>query len=301
MVTPALRAVAVRPAYPLIEARFIYEAVGEQERMIADDVEAFVVADFIPPVNVRFVAVAVPPSAGRELESGEEWVYLRHESELPGEVDSPARRGIRPPSTPEHKSINGGPVMARFRSDGVELDLDKPEYIFVYLTLSYVLDGVALADHDFRNILGMTREDAEAFLDGLEEAERIARVQGNHWNPNVTHTEYGYSAKRRNEGGSGLDEHPFLTEDIVAVVMRLLISGEIERPVACRFLAPWVEGDLPSSPRAESGAQTVHGLDIVRNDAGHEVHPMIASNDYPFVVDTAEMIRRCVQWLGSTQ
>lgn len=83
MVTPALRGVAVRPAYPLIEARFIYEAVGEQERMIADDVEAYVVADFIPPVNVRFVAVAVPPSAARELESGEEWVFLRKEGDPP--------------------------------------------------------------------------------------------------------------------------------------------------------------------------------------------------------------------------
>lgn len=98
-----------------------------------------------------------------------------------------------------------------------------------------------------------------------------------------------------------MEEHPFLTEDIVAVVMRLLISGEIERPVACRFLAPWVEGVLPSSPHAESGAQTVHGLDIVLNDAGNEVHPMIASNDYPFIVDNAEMIRRCVDWLGSTK
>lgn len=76
-------------------------------------------------------------------------------------------------------------MIARFRRDGVELDLDKSEYIFVYLTLSYVLDGVAIADHDFANILGMTREEAEAFRDGLVEAERIARVQGNHWSPVV--------------------------------------------------------------------------------------------------------------------
>ena len=82
VVTPALRAVAVRPAYPLVEARFIYEAVGEQERMIVDDVEAYVVADFMPPVNVRFTAVAAPSNAPRELDSGEEWVFRRHESEL---------------------------------------------------------------------------------------------------------------------------------------------------------------------------------------------------------------------------
>ncbi|TDO48646.1 hypothetical protein EV643_107276 [Kribbella sp. VKM Ac-2527] len=74
-------------------------------------------------------------------------------------------------------------MIARFRRDGVELDLDMREYIFVYLTFSYVLDGVALADHDFANILGMTREDAEALRDNLMEAERLARVQGTHWSP----------------------------------------------------------------------------------------------------------------------
>lgn len=89
MVTPALRAVAVRLAYSLIEARFIYEAVGERERMIADDVEGYVVADFIPPVNVRFVAVAVPPSAARELESGEEWWRATKKS---GSLDSSSPR-----------------------------------------------------------------------------------------------------------------------------------------------------------------------------------------------------------------
>ena len=76
-------------------------------------------------------------------------------------------------------------MIARFRRDGVEFDLDKSEYVFVYLTLSYVLDGVALADHDFANILGMTRKEAEALRDGLVEAEGIARVHGNHWSPLV--------------------------------------------------------------------------------------------------------------------
>ncbi|MBT2499562.1 hypothetical protein J7E25_10675 [Agromyces sp. ISL-38] len=98
-------------------------------------------------------------------------------------------RQLRLNSRKEHETIGGGPVIARFRRDGVELDLDKSEYIFVYLTLSYVMDGVALADHDFRNILGMTREDAEAFRNGLVGAERVARRQGEHWNPNVPRTE----------------------------------------------------------------------------------------------------------------
>ena len=52
----------------------------------------------------------------------------------------------------------------------LRVELDPNEYGFVYLTL-YVIDGLALADHDFRNILRMTRADATAFLDALAEAE----------------------------------------------------------------------------------------------------------------------------------
>ncbi|WP_370246879.1 hypothetical protein [Nocardioides sp.] len=81
LVTPELRAVAVRPSYPLIEARLLYEAVGDEERQLAVEVESYVVADFLPPVDVRFTAVDIPPSAQRELEAGEEWVYRRREGE----------------------------------------------------------------------------------------------------------------------------------------------------------------------------------------------------------------------------
>jgi hypothetical protein len=81
MVTPSLRAVAVRPAYPIIEARFIYEAVGEEERAIAAEVEAYVVADFLPPVDVRFTAVAGPVGSARELAPDEEWIYRRREED----------------------------------------------------------------------------------------------------------------------------------------------------------------------------------------------------------------------------
>ncbi|HEY3556064.1 MAG TPA: hypothetical protein VGL05_01300 [Kribbella sp.] len=81
LVTPTLRAVAVSPTYPLIEARFIYEALSGDERLIAAEAEAYVVADFSPPVDVRFEAVALPPDQPRELLSGEEWVYRRREDE----------------------------------------------------------------------------------------------------------------------------------------------------------------------------------------------------------------------------
>lgn len=81
MVTPTLRGVAVRPSYPLIEARFIYESVGEDEWEIASEVESYVVADFLPPVDVRFEAVAVGPAHRRVLAEGEWWVYLRREGD----------------------------------------------------------------------------------------------------------------------------------------------------------------------------------------------------------------------------
>ena len=81
MVTPTLRAIAVKPSYPLIEARFIYEVVGYEEQEIADEVGAYVIADFLPPVDLRSTAVALPGERERYLESGERWVYRRREDE----------------------------------------------------------------------------------------------------------------------------------------------------------------------------------------------------------------------------
>lgn len=81
LVTPGLRAVSVRPTYPLIEARLMYESVGDEERQLADEVESYVVADFLPPVDVRFTAVEVPTAVQRELVAGEEWVFRRREGE----------------------------------------------------------------------------------------------------------------------------------------------------------------------------------------------------------------------------
>lgn len=81
MITPSLRAVAVRPSYPVIEARLIYEAVGEEERAIAAEVEAYVVADFLLPVDVRFTAVTAPAGSARELGPDEQWVYRRREED----------------------------------------------------------------------------------------------------------------------------------------------------------------------------------------------------------------------------
>jgi hypothetical protein len=74
-------------------------------------------------------------------------------------------------------------MIADFGSEAVELKLSKAEYVFLHLALSYVLDGVALADHDFANILGMARSDAEAMRDDLVREERKARERGTHWSP----------------------------------------------------------------------------------------------------------------------
>lgn len=74
-------------------------------------------------------------------------------------------------------------MIAKFGPQGVELALDKREFDFLALTLSYVLDGISIEDHDFANILGMTREQAEAMRDDLMKTERAARARGEHWNP----------------------------------------------------------------------------------------------------------------------
>lgn len=88
-----------------------------------------------------------------------------------------------------------------------------------------------------------------------------------------------------------------LTEDVVELVMRLLLAGEIDRIVACQFVTPWVEGELPSTKLAESGAQTIHGLDIARDDEGRQFHPRRSEANPSFEVDSAELIRRCQRWL----
>ncbi|MEV4423546.1 hypothetical protein AB0L40_26795 [Patulibacter sp. NPDC049589] len=72
-------------------------------------------------------------------------------------------------------------MIARFSNDGVQIDLGTLEYGFLYLTLSYVLDGVALTDNEFRNILGMSRENAEELMRHLEITEAEARSRGSHW------------------------------------------------------------------------------------------------------------------------
>lgn len=73
--------------------------------------------------------------------------------------------------------------MARFRSDGVQLDLTKDEYVFIYLSLSHALYGIGMEDHDFRNILGMSRDDAERLMGQIVAAEGDARARGDHWSP----------------------------------------------------------------------------------------------------------------------
>ena len=79
MVTPTLRGVAVRPAFPDIHARFLYDRGSREDRDIVSEVEAYVAADFLPPVTVDFEAVVLPRERPRDLQEGEVWVYLRRE------------------------------------------------------------------------------------------------------------------------------------------------------------------------------------------------------------------------------
>lgn len=88
-----------------------------------------------------------------------------------------------------------------------------------------------------------------------------------------------------------------LTEETVALLMRLLMAGQITRPVAHAFVAPWVEGDLPSSGLAHSGALYVHGFDLVGDWAGRVWHAPSLSDDHEYLFDRDEMVRRCEAWL----
>jgi hypothetical protein len=74
-------------------------------------------------------------------------------------------------------------VNIRFGEDGAILDLKRAEYGFLYLTLSYVLHGIRLSENDFRNVLGMSRAQAEELLSEMDVLEAEARARGDHWNP----------------------------------------------------------------------------------------------------------------------
>lgn len=85
MVTPALRAVAVRPEGPIIRARFLYEMEpGETEREIVAEVETYVLADFDESIDVEFQAEYLPVDMIRVAELDEQWVYRRYEKDRSG-------------------------------------------------------------------------------------------------------------------------------------------------------------------------------------------------------------------------
>ncbi|MGM1017301.1 MAG: hypothetical protein ACQEW8_07170 [Actinomycetota bacterium] len=78
-VLPTLRAVAVAVDYPEVRARFIYERLGQRELWITNDIETYVIADFVPPVNVECEAVELDIRTERSPLEGEVWVYQRYE------------------------------------------------------------------------------------------------------------------------------------------------------------------------------------------------------------------------------
>jgi len=89
-----------------------------------------------------------------------------------------------------------------------------------------------------------------------------------------------------------------LTEDMVEQLIRQVLAGTLSRTAACSFVTPWAEGLLPATRLAESGAQTIHGLDVVRDRLGHHIHPRGGDAGLDFIVDEAELIRRCERWLA---
>lgn len=84
MVTPTLRGVAIQSRESPVRGRFLYEREPTlEEREIVAEVEAYVLADFDESVGVAFQADHVPRGMARDLAPGEEWVYLRRETENP--------------------------------------------------------------------------------------------------------------------------------------------------------------------------------------------------------------------------
>jgi hypothetical protein len=82
-VTPDLRGVAAScigsEDEGAITARFLYEGdVSVVERECTSLAETYCIADFPPSVKVQFQAV---PHASRDLQPGEEWIYMRWEPE----------------------------------------------------------------------------------------------------------------------------------------------------------------------------------------------------------------------------
>lgn len=81
LVTPGLRGVAVKVSESQIQARCIFEAAPNEADI--EDVSLMgtcVVADFPDDVLVEFASDFVVPDKPRLLLPGEEWVYLRKES-----------------------------------------------------------------------------------------------------------------------------------------------------------------------------------------------------------------------------
>ena len=82
-VTADLRGVAVSfagtPEQGFIEARFLYEGdLGNVQAECVSLAETHCVADFPPSVSIAFRAV---DHAARDLDPGEQWVFLRWEPE----------------------------------------------------------------------------------------------------------------------------------------------------------------------------------------------------------------------------
>jgi hypothetical protein len=81
LVTPNLRAVAVTAREPHIHLRFMFEnEPDDDDREDTSLAETYVIADFEDSVSIETDCVWLPVSLPRDVEPGEEWVYLRKES-----------------------------------------------------------------------------------------------------------------------------------------------------------------------------------------------------------------------------
>ena len=95
---------------------------------------------------------------------------------------------------------------AEFSGPWVSLRLSKEEFIFAYWAMHGVTDNDWLDDVEFRSLMGISRDAAQAFLAELSERELQAKEAGTHWAPISAERAVELRTVLR-EGGEALEQY----------------------------------------------------------------------------------------------
>lgn len=90
-----------------------------------------------------------------------------------------------------------------------------------------------------------------------------------------------------------------LSSSTVAFLMYAVMDGTLGRVDARRLVEPWVTGDRSDmAAGALSGATILHGLDLVSAGESGLLRHADADAESEFIVDQAELVQRCTEWLA---